>query len=143
MPSKKPAPQNSGAIATPKLAAIQPDNSVNDPIDTIHNKIHIATEALRYLGARPLADDYSPFDEADALELQRHRYIDLLDTLNIQLAVVMANKNSVVPPTADQIAQVQTAVAAVENLNANQAIAGATLAVLNSALGAAQPLVKS
>jgi hypothetical protein len=116
---------------------------MNDPVNAIHQKIHIATEALEYLGARPLADNYSPDDEADSLELQRHHFIDVLDGLNVQLALVVANSNSVVPPTDAQMTQVETAVTAVENLNNNQAIGDAILATLNNALSAAQPLAKS
>jgi len=114
-----------------------------DPIDVIHQKMHLATEALEYVGARPLDDGYDPLTEADPLELQRHHFIDLLDDLNIQLALVVANKNAVVPPTRQQIQVIITATTAVEGLNTNQAIAGACLNTLNAAFAAAQPLVKA
>jgi hypothetical protein len=113
-----------------------------NPVDVIHQKIHLATEALEYLGARPLADNYDPLAEDDQLELQRHHYIDVLDDLNIQLALVAANGNAVIPPTTNQIQAVINATAAVEALNANQAIAGAVIDTLNDGLTAAQPLIK-
>jgi hypothetical protein len=90
-----------------------------------------------------LAPNYNILKEGPQLELQRNRFVDALDDLNTQLAVVVANENAVVAPTQDQLNAVIAATSAVEKLNSNQAIATAALGTLNAALTAAQPLVKS
>jgi hypothetical protein len=114
-----------------------------DPVDVIHQKIHLATEALEYIGARPLDPGYDPLSEGDSLELQRHHFIDVLDDLNVQLALVLANENAVEAPTQEQIEAVIAATTAVENLNKNQAIGSTSLDVLNAGFAAAQPLLKA
>ena len=114
-----------------------------DPVDVIHQKIHLATEALEYIGARPLTPGYDPLSEGDALELQRHHFIDVLDDLNVQLALALASEDAVEAPTPAQVTAVIDATTAVESLNKNQAIGAASLDILNAGFAAAQPLAKA
>ena len=74
---------------------------------------------MQYLSDRSLADNYDVLKEGPQLELQRNRFVDVLDDLNTQLAVVVANENAVVAPTQEQVEAVESATTAVEGLNAD------------------------
>ena len=112
------------------------------PLEIIQDKTNIVSDSINYLAARPGGQGYTTAEDA-SIRAQLLRFSARLSDLNDQFAAVLADDQSVVPPTPGQVQAMLDTAQALAKMNRDQAIADAVTNFLNAAFDAAKPLTKA